>query len=67
LKECAAPWRWVILWVVGEYGTLSGQSATVLMDTLCAAVEVGGLHHARYVIHCSERPRLLINTPSFID
>jgi hypothetical protein len=57
----------VILWVVGEYGTLSGQSATVLMDTLCAAVEVGGLHHARYVIHCSERPRLLINTPSFID
>ena len=29
----------VILWVVGEYGTLSGRSPTALMDTLCAAVE----------------------------
>ena len=29
----------VILWVVGEYGTLSGQSPHALMDTLCTAVE----------------------------
>jgi AP-4 complex subunit epsilon-1 len=29
----------VIIWVVGEYGTLSGKSAVELMDALCAAVE----------------------------
>ena len=29
----------VIFWVVGEYGTLSGKSAVVLMDILCTAVE----------------------------
>ena len=29
----------VIVWVVGEFGTLSGKSAAELMDALCAAVD----------------------------